>query len=244
MRCTQAIAVVTGAARRVGRAIALALADAGCDVAVHFNRSLTEAEETVDAVKRRGRRAMLLHGDLAAPATLQDLILLVHEGLGPPDILVNNASIFEPDPTGRLNVGHYRRMMQVNAIAPAALIRAAADDLAACGCGKVINLCDIAAERPWPGYAAYCASKAALVNLTLTAARELAPRVQVNGVSPGIAVFPEDYDAALREKLIAQVPLRRAGSPEDIAATVRFLVEHGDYITGQIIRVDGGRSIV
>jgi pteridine reductase len=131
----------------------------------------------------------------------------------------------------------------VNVFAPALLIECAAEWLRRCGAGKVVNLCDISAERPWPGYSAYCASKAALVNLTRSVARKLAPEVQVNGVSPGIAEFPEDYSTQLRERLIAKVPLKRAGSPQDIAHAVRFLVEHGDYITGQIINVDGGRSI-
>jgi pteridine reductase len=134
-------------------------------------------------------------------------------------------------------------MFQVNTLAPAALIAETEAALLASACGNVVNLCDIAADRPWRHHMAYCASKAALVNVTKAAARKLAPRVHVNGVSPGIAAFPDHYDEATRANLIDKVPLGRAGDPDGIARMVRFLVEQGDYITGQIIRVDGGRSL-
>jgi len=135
------------------------------------------------------------------------------------------------------------RTMRVNAVAPAALAYYARPHLAADGCGRIINLCDISAERPWPHYLAYCASKAALVALTRGLARAFAPRITVNGVSPGIAVFPEEYPAALREKIVSRVPLAREGTPEEVARLVRFLAESGDYITGQIISIDGGRNV-
>jgi len=112
------------------------------------------------------------------------------------------------------------------------------------GTGKIVNLCDIHADRPYPDHLAYCVSKAGLAALTRGLARALAPSIQVNGVAPGIAVFPDEYTPEQREHLIAKVPLRRAGTPEDVAAAVHYLVESGDYVTGEIIRVDGGRSIV
>jgi pteridine reductase len=126
----------------------------------------------------------------------------------------------------------------------AALCHYARPHLASTGAGRIVNLCDIAAERPWAGHLPYCVSKAGLVCLTKALARELAPAIQVNGVAPGIAAFADDFDQDARDRLTAKVPLRRPGRPEDVAAAVRFLVERGDYITGQIINVDGGRSIV
>jgi pteridine reductase len=116
--------------------------------------------------------------------------------------------------------------------------------LAAQDGGQIVNLCDVSADRPWPEHLAYCASKAALGALTKALARALAPRIQVNGVAPGIAVFPEEYAQQLRRELTDRVPLGRAGTPEEVAKLVRFLVESGDYITGQIIAIDGGRGLV
>lgn len=247
MNCIDRNALVTGSARRLGRSIALELARAGCDVAVHCHRSADEAARVAADIRGLGRRAMIVRADLSDSDAPAVLVRQVVDEFGGLDVLVNNASVFARDDAESSAFGRigdvWRRTFQVNTFAPAALIDAAAGWLRQSGAGKVVNLCDISAERPWPGYSAYCASKAALVSLTRSYARKLAPEVQVNGVSPGIAEFPEDYSAELRQRLIAKVPLKRAGSPEDIARAVRFLVEHGDYITGQIINVDGGRSI-
>ena len=244
MNCDGAKALVTGAARRVGRAVALELASAGCDVAVHYGNSAREADEVVALIEECGRKAVAVRGDLTDAASPKRIVEAAVAALGGLDVLVNNAAVFDSDPEDGFDAGHWERTFQVNAFAPAALIDAAAEALAHGGAGKVVNFCDISADRPWKRYHAYCASKAALISLTQSYARLLAPRVQVNGVSPGIAIFPEDYDEALKAKLVERVPLKRAGTPEEMARMVRFLVEQGDYITGQIINVDGGRSIV
>ena len=237
-------AIITGAARRVGRAIALDLARAGCDVAVHYHRSRNDAVALRDEITGLGRRCCLVPGDLADIATAGRLIAETVEALGGLDVLVNNAAVFAPMSLADFDPDAWQRTMQVNLTAVAALCHHARPHLAASGAGRIVNLCDIAADRPWVGHLAYCVSKAGLVCLTRALARELAPGVRVNGVSPGIAVFPDDYDQATRDRLIGKVPLGRPGSPEDVAAAVRFLVEQGDYVTGQIINVDGGRSIV
>ncbi len=242
--CKVGVALVTGAAVRVGRAIAVELAGAGYDVAIHYRNSKEQADETKALVESNGRSCVALHGDLLDEKMPERLIDGVKQSLGRLDLLVNNASLFEPDPDDAFDQQHWRKMMQVNAIAPACLIEAATPMLEQSQSGQVINLCDISAERPWPTYRAYCASKAALANLTLSYARRLAPGIRVNGVAPGIAIFPDSYDEATRQRLIAKVPLGREGTVDDIARTVRFLALHGSYITGQIIRVDGGRSIV
>ncbi len=243
MDCQGKVALVTGAARRVGRAVALELARAGCDVALHYHRSEPQARELVNLVTGLGRRAAAFQADLGEPEAPQRLVAQVRQVMGGPDVLVNNASLFEPTPLEPGSQADWAAAFQVNAIAPALLAAAAAPGMKAAGGGRIVNLVDILAERPIRRYPAYCASKAALASLTRSLALELAPEINVNGIAPGIAVFPEAYDAGLRARLVGRVPLRREGTPEGIASLVRYLVTEGDYITGQIIAVDGGWSI-
>jgi len=242
-----AVALVTGGARRVGRAIGLELARAGCDVAVHCRESHREATVLADELGAIGVRAAVVVGDLNDPTRWPAIIDETVRSLGGLDVLVNNAAAFlteVPDTLDAMDAASWERMLRVNLIAPVALARFARPHLETSGRGAIVNLCDIAAERPWREHLAYCASKAGLVAMTQALARELAPGVRVNGVSPGIAVFPEKYDAKTREAITRRVPLGREGSPEEIARVVRFLVESAGYVTGQIIRVDGGRSVV
>lgn len=241
------VVLITGAARRVGRAVALELAGGGCDVAIHYRSSKEDAEALVEIVRQFGRRAIAIQGDLTDSAQRSKIVAQTVEALGSLDVLVNNASVFlteQPDTIDDFNANLWEEMLRINLIAPAGLVHDARPHLQARGVGRIINLCDIAADRPYPEHLAYCCAKAGLVALTKALARALAPSITVNGVSPGIALFPESYDDHRRESLVARVPLRRAGTPEDIAKAVRFLAESGDYMTGQIITVDGGRSCV
>jgi pteridine reductase len=242
VKLEKTVALVTGGARRVGRAIALELAAAGCDIALHCHRSRGQARDLADRIAGSGRRCEIVSGDLHRPETPREIVERTVAALGGLRVLVNNASVFDRMTLDAFSVEDWDRTMRINVTAPAALAAAAREHLLRAG-GKIVNLCDISVDRPWPDHLAYCASKAALVCLTRALARSLAPQVQVNGVSPGIAEFPDDYDEALRQHLVQKVPLKRAGTPEDIARTVRFLVESGEYITGQIVYVDGGRSI-
>lgn len=245
MEASGKVALVTGAARRVGRAIALELAQLGCDVALHYRHSAAEAAKVGDEVRHLGRRALLVAGDLADPAAPAAMVDQTGRELGRLDILVNNASDFSDVELDDWTDDHWETVFRVNLFAPAMLAKAAVPLMQRGGnSGRIINLADILADRPIRRFAAYCASKAAVVSLTRSLARELAPGITVNAIAPGIAVFPDHYGQELREKLIRQVPLKRAGSPEEIAATVGFLVAQGDYITGQVLNVDGGRSIV
>lgn len=240
------VALVTGGARRVGRAIVLELARAGCDVLVHFDRSREEAETAAGEVHAMGRRALCVSGALEERASWKAIVEQAAGEFGRLDVLVNNASAFEaeaPDKLEAFDPDRWERMLRVNLLAPMGLCHHAAPHLAANGAGRIVNLLDIAADRPWSTHLAYVSSKAALAAMTRALAKALAPGVSVNGVAPGIAVFPETYEEALRRTLVDRVPLKRAGTPEDIARTVRFLVESGDYITGQIVNVDGGRSL-
>ncbi|NOX59209.1 MAG: SDR family oxidoreductase [Planctomycetes bacterium] len=237
------VTLITGGATRVGAAIACELADAGFDIVIHYNRSEEAACETAAKIEAKDRKAWRVRANLLDSDAPTRIIEYVKSEAGRLDVLINNASIFEPDPAGSFSPDHWHRMFQINAVAPGALIEAAEGLLMGAPRGGVINLCDISADRPWPHYSAYCASKAALVNLTRSYALRFAPRVLVNGVAPGIAIFPDDFDEEMRRKLVAKVPMQREGSAEEVAATVRFLAKHAGYMTGQIIRVDGGRSI-
>jgi pteridine reductase len=241
------VALVTGGVQRVGRAIVLELARAGCSVAVHHRRSAETADEVAAQIADLGRRATTVAGDLNEPSTWPAIIDQTVVELGKLNILVNNASAFLTEGSDTIegfDAELWDLMLRTNLIAPAALCHHAREHLRADGSGKIVNLCDVAAERPWPGSLAYCASKAGLVSLTKALARALAPGIQVFGVSPGIAVFPDCYPPAKRERLVARVPQKRAGTPEEVARLVRFLVEHGEYMTGQILTIDGGRSLV
>ncbi len=235
--------LITGGARRIGRCIALRLAAAGADIALHYNRSESDARRTANEIAEIGRSAVLIQADLADASSPQRLVAEAVARLRRLDVLVNNASIFEPMNLSALNLRDWERTLRVNLTAPAMLARAAWAEFQRLGGGKIVNLCDVAADRPHAGYVAYSVSKAALVALTKSLAREMAPTVQVNGISPGAAEFPENYTPQQRDRIIQRVPLARSGSPDDIAAAVRFLLEQGDYITGQVINVDGGLSI-
>lgn len=241
------IALVTGAGRRVGRAIALELARAGCDVAIHFNRSRDEAEACAKLVRSMGRRASTIQGDLEDASSWAAVVAMCVAAFGRLDTLVNNASLFLSDQEDTIESflpETWERMLRVNLIAPTGLVHHARRHLEASPNGNVVNLCDISAERPWRRHLAYCASKAGLVAVTRSLAKALAPTVRVNGVAPGIAEFPDDYDDATRTRLVREVPLDRAGTPAEVASLVRYLVESGRYITGQVIAIDGGRSVV
>ncbi len=245
-----AVALVTGGAKRVGRAIALELAPAGCAIGLHFRSSRDDAERTAADVRALGRRCTIIEADLQDEANWPQIIEQTVAALGRLDVLVNNASTFDPRPpqerkktSSPFDATEWDQMFRINTTAAAGLCHFARPHLEESGQGRIVNMCDIAAEAPWPNYLSYCCSKAALVALTRGLAKGYAPRITVNGVSPGIAKFPDEYASELRSKLIAQVPLQRAGTPEEVARLVRYLVESGDYITGQIIAIDGGRSL-
>jgi NAD(P)-dependent dehydrogenase (short-subunit alcohol dehydrogenase family) len=241
---TGKVALVTGGARRVGRAIAMELGLAGASVAIHYRASDKDADAVAADLALEGAYARSFAADLADGAACKNLVEAVVGWKGRLDIVVNNAAVFPRVPflggDDTAWESAWAEALDVNVLAPARIVRAAAPALAASGTGVVVNMIDIAAQQAWPAYTAYGSSKAALAWLTRTLAVALAPKVRVCGIAPGIAEFPDDMSAEIRERLVAKVPLARAGSPEAIARAVRFLVEH-DYITGTILPVDGGR---
>lgn len=240
------VALVTGGAKRVGRAIAVELARAGCDVCLHYHTSQAEAQGAARELLAWGRRVLLVCGDLAESSSWQRIILETIVEFQRLDILVNNASLFLTDKEDRIesfDVGVWEKMLRVNLLAPTGLIHYAQPHLQASPNGCIVNLGDVSATRPWKDHLAYGVSKAGLVAVTRSLAKALAPKVRVNAVAPGIAVFPEAYTGEMRERLTRKVPLQREGSPEEVARLVRYLAESGQYVTGQVIAIDGGRSV-
>lgn len=238
------VALVTGGAKRVGRAIVERLAAAGFDVAFTYLTSEKEADELRRAIETTpGRRAVATRADLTQPEAARDAIRdAIEREFGQLDVLVNNASLYEPSGLAVTDLAQLRRFHAVHVESPLLLAQAFALMLRSTR-GHIVNMVDLLAERPWPEYLAYCTSKAALANLTLGLARELAPEVTVNGIAPGVVEWPDDYPESERQKYLKRVPLARAGTPQDVAELVHFFCTTGSYITGQIIRLDGGRSI-
>lgn len=232
-------ALVTGAAKRIGAAIASKLHDDGWNVFIHCHHSIEDAERLADFLcQKRANSAKVICFDLArtdAAEHIRDQIAQSGVSLA---LLVNNASLFEKDPAIP-SLSHAQTIMGVNCLQPYLLAIALAPLLASSG-GSVINLCDIHGERPLRQHGLYSISKAALSMATLSLAQELAPAVRVNGIAPGAILWPETDDAK-PQKVLTEIPLARAGAPLDIANLVSFLAQ-ADYISGQIIAVDGGRS--
>jgi pteridine reductase len=238
------VALVTGAARRVGATIARTLHAAGYDVALHARNSYAELEALAHALEaQRPDSTLTLQAELADADCLPDLVDAVLARFGHVDALVNNASAFFATPLATVTPSQWDELFAANARAPLFLAQAAAPHLAGRN-GAIVNLVDIYAERPLPRHSVYCMAKAALAMLTRALAQELAPLVRVNGVAPGAVLWPEaGKDYADQQELIARTPLARAGTPDDVAGAVLWLLRDARYVTGQIIRVDGGRSL-
>ena len=237
-------ALVTGAARRIGSAIATGLHSAGARVVIHYRNSATDARALVARLNSaRADSALAARADLLDTATLPGLVDAVIDWAGRLDILVNNASSFYATPIGRIDEKAWDDLVGTNLKAPLFLAQAAAPELARSR-GSIVNIIDIHAQRPLREHAVYGSAKAGLQMLTRALAKDLAPAVRVNGVAPGTILWPENgMSEKVRRLILDQVPLERSGRPEDIAGCVLYLVRDADYVTGQVIAVDGGRSI-
>ncbi len=236
------VALVTGAGRRLGRAIALALAGRGMEIAIHYHRSAREAEVTEHAVRERGRRALRFPADLTDAAAARALPGRVAAEFGRLDVLINSAGIMIPAPVEETTPELWDRMMDLNLRAAFFTVQGAVPWLRPAR-GKVVNLADVGGLEPWPRYAAYCVSKAGVEMLTRVLARALAPEITVNAVAPGAVLPPDEWDQASRDHLARTTPLQRLGSPDDVTAAILYLLEGGDYVTGTTLVVDGGRLI-
>lgn len=240
------VVLITGAAKRVGATVAKSLHQKGMRVAIHYNTSKKDAESlSKELNQQRPHSAIILQADLLNTENLTQLVAKTIEEFGQLDVLINNASSFYPTPLGSITEQHWQDLMGTNLKAPLFLSQAAAPFLTKQK-GLIINIVDIHAMQPLKSFPLYCAAKAGLVMLTKALAKELGPAVRVNGIAPGPILWPEnqpDFDKSLEEKIIARTLLKRSGSPEDIAKTIKFFINDANYITGQILAVDGGRSL-
>jgi pteridine reductase len=236
--------LITGGARRVGAAIARELHAAGANLMIHYRGSALEAKDLVAALNlARSRSAACVQADLNDTACLPGIVASTLAQFSGLDVVINNASSFYPTPIGTITVEQWDDLMGSNLRAPLFLAQAAAPALRAAR-GLIINIIDIHGLRPLRRHPVYSAAKAGLAMLTRSLARELGPEVRVNGIAPGPVMWPDgEISAALKEEIIGKTALKRAGSAQDIAKTALFLVRDAPYITGQIITVDGGRSV-
>ena len=240
------VVLVTGGAKRVGAAICRRLHAAGANIAVHYRSSAFDAlalEAELNAL--RPDSVLCVQADLLNLHELPRLVLDTIRHFGRLDALVNNASSFYPTKLEEVDEPHWNDLLGTNLKAPLFLAQAAAAELRLRN-GTIVNIVDIHAERPMQGHLLYSVAKAGLVALTKALAQELAPHVRVNAVAPGVIVWPEQGDwenEARRQQIVAHTLLKREGEPDDIAKTVQFLISNAPYITGQVIAVDGGRSI-
>lgn len=237
-------ALVTGGARRIGAEIVCDLHARGMNIALHYRESRAEAETLAERLNHRRPGSVLpVQADLTRAESLQGLVDATTDRFGRLDILVNNASTFYPTPVGRITESAWDDLMGTNLKAPLFLSQAATPALEASG-GCIINIVDIHADKPMKGHPVYCAAKAGLSMLTKSLARELGPDIRVNGIAPGAILWPENAISGDHKSMIVErTALKRAGSPEDIAQAVAFLVLDAPYITGHILPVDGGRSL-
>ncbi len=237
-------ALITGAARRIGAATTERLHEAGVRVAIHYRSSDAGAKELCNRLNKvRPDSAEIFAADLHDTAGIANLVNAVTEWGGGLDILINNASSFYPTPIGSITESQWDDLIGSNLKAPLFLSQAASPYLKSSQ-GVIINMLDIHSKRPLKDHAVYTSAKAGLAMLTLSLAKDLAPDVRVNGIAPGAILWPEEgMTDAIKEKILNQVPLARPGGPSDIADCVIYLARDAAYVTGQIIAVDGGRSI-
>ncbi|MBI4513333.1 MAG: SDR family oxidoreductase [Gemmatimonadetes bacterium] len=237
------IALVTGSARRLGRAIATALARRGVHVAVHYRTSADEAARAVQEFQELGVRSRAYRADLSSPADIDRLFDEIGSEFGGLDILVNNAAVFERKPIDEIAAEDWDRVLAVNLRAPFLCAQRAARLMKPRGGGRIVNLADLSAFEHWTGYAHHSVSKAGLVALTRVLAKAFAPQILVNTVAPGPVLPPDSADERERSELAARTALKRLGSPEDAVQAVLFLLE-SDYQTGQVLVVDGGKLLL
>ena len=237
---TNRVALITGAARRIGRAIAEDLAENGWAVAIHHRSSADDAQAFAEQIRKSGGQAAVVSGDLADPATPARIVAEAAATLGPLTLLVNNASVFEKDAIGTLDPDLWQHQMAVNLQAPVFLGEAFAKQLPGGAEGNIVNLLDQRVFRPSPVFFSYQLTKSALAVATETLAKALAPRIRVNGIAPG-PVLPSVHSTAEKHReMVAELPLQRAPDLADFGRTVRYLVETPS-VTGQVIALDGGQ---
>jgi pteridine reductase len=236
------VALVTGAGRRLGRAMAQALADRGMTIAIHHHASADGARELEQQILKAGGRAACFRTDLTDAKAARALPGRVVVEFGRLDVLVNSAAVMRRLTLEETSPEQWDAIQALNLRSVFFCTQGAASALRATG-GKVVNMADLAGLEPWPGFAAHSVSKAGVVMLTKVLALSLAPEVTVNAIAPGAVLVPEDYSPEERDRLARSTPLRRLGNPSDVIAALLYLLEGGDFVTGDTLVVDGGRLI-
>lgn len=242
MELSGRVALVTGAGRRVGRALASALAARGAAVAIHYHASGDGADQLERQIRADGGDAACFQADLRDAAAARELPEQVAAHFGRLDVLVNSAAVMRRLDLAATSPDDWNDIIDLNLRSLFFTAQGAAPHLRSAR-GAIVNIADLAGLEPWPAYAAHSVSKAGVVMLTQVLARELAPEVTVNAIAPGAVLVPDDYDAEQREALAASTPLRRLGDPQDVVDALLFLVERGGYVTGHTLVVDGGRTL-
>lgn len=237
------VALVTGAGKRVGRAIAMALAERGATIAIHYRSSRTEAEDGVARIGAQGGRAQAFAADLENVAAIEQMVARVLAAFGRIDVLVNCASVFYRKPLDELTEHDWDVNLDTNLKAPFFLAKFAGAVMRRQGAGKIVNIGDWAGIRPYNNYLPYTVSKAGLIGLTRALAKALAPQVQVNCVALGPVMPPEDYETAQIERLKQATLTKTLGSPQEVARAVLYLCEGTDFATGSTLMLDGGRLL-
>lgn len=236
-------ALVTGGAKRVGRAIALALAGKGANILLHYRGSEKEARETASEIKTLGGQCGLLQADLSKTSDIQKMMSEIYEHSSSVEILVNSASLYFKTPVESVREEEWDKLITANLKAPFLLSVEIGRLMSKHSGGKIVNIADWSGFRPYKDFIAYCTSKGGLITMTKALARDFAPKVQANAVAPGPVLAPPDMNDAEKEAIAKTTALGRWGKPEDVAAGVTFLIEN-DFINGIVLVVDGGRSIV
>ena len=238
-----ATVVVTGGAIRVGRHVAGRLAERGANIVVNYRTSAREADEAVKEFQGQGVGSLAVQADVSTRAGVQAILDAAVDQFGSVEVLINNASIYDPTPFAELDEADFDRNIAVNLKGPYLGCWLFGRHMQAQGRGKIVNVADWAVERPYVNYAPYFVAKGGVVALTRVMAKELAPAVQVNAVAPGPILMPADFDEETIRAVERATPLGRIGHPEDIAQTILYVVEGTDFVTGAVIPVDGGRTL-
>ncbi len=243
MELRERVALVTGAGRRVGQALAIALGKAGAQVGVHYGSSETGARETVRLIEEAGGRARAFQADLSEGNSGATLVSAVAAHFGGLNVLINSAAVMIRTPFGEIASAEWDSIMALNLKAPLFLAQAAAPYIRkGPGGGSIVNIADLAAFETWPAYVPHGISKSGVVHLTRSLAKILAPDIRVNAIAPGTVLLPDDWSERDAERLDATTPLKRQGSPADVVQAMMYLLS-ADYVTGETIIVDGGRHV-
>lgn len=243
MEIKNKVALVTGGAVRVGRAISMGLAQEGAKVTVQYNRSQSAAKELHSQIEQAGGEAQIVQGDFRNLVDIEKVVNQCNQRFKQIDFLINNAAIYYKTPLGKVQEAQWDELMHLNLKAPFFCAQLVSKIMQKQGSGKIINITDVAGLNPWPDYLPYCTSKAGLIALTRGLAKELAPHIQVNAVASGTVLLQENATQEFEESIKNATLLKKIGRPNDIVNTVLFLLKGSDFITGEVVLVDGGRHL-